>query len=83
MSARILMGDEAAVVERIGELRAMGIDGLAVNMPADGWDLDAVRYAGKVLLDDVLMRDHDRAGLSQLDEQRGRLGRRRAAGTAR
>ena len=49
VGARILMGDEAAVSERIGELRAMGIDGLAVNMPADGWDLDAVRYAGKVL----------------------------------
>ena len=49
VGARIIMGDEAAVVERIGELRAMGIDGLAVNMPADGWDLDAVRYAGKVL----------------------------------
>jgi F420-dependent oxidoreductase-like protein len=49
MSARMIIGDEAAVIERVQELRAMGLDGLVVNLIADDADLDAVRHAGEVL----------------------------------
>jgi hypothetical protein len=37
------------VGERVHDLLAMGLDGVVVNMPADGWELDAVAHAGEVL----------------------------------
>ncbi len=49
VAARLVVGDEAAVVERVQELKALGLDGFVFNMPADGADIDAVSYAGEVL----------------------------------
>jgi F420-dependent oxidoreductase-like protein len=49
VGARVLAGSEQQVIERIGELRALGVDGFAFNMPADGWHPEAVRHAGAVL----------------------------------
>ena len=30
-------------------LLALGLDGFTFNMPADGWDLEAVAFAGEVV----------------------------------
>jgi F420-dependent oxidoreductase-like protein len=49
VGARLLVGDEETVVARVQEVMALGLDGIVVNMPADGWDPDAVRRAGDVL----------------------------------
>lgn len=49
VGARLIIGDEPAVIERVQELKAMGLDGLVVNLVADDADVDAVRHAGEVL----------------------------------
>jgi F420-dependent oxidoreductase-like protein len=49
VGARLLVGSEQQVIERIGELKAVGMDGFVFNMPADGWQPEAVRHAGAVL----------------------------------
>jgi alkanesulfonate monooxygenase SsuD/methylene tetrahydromethanopterin reductase-like flavin-dependent oxidoreductase (luciferase family) len=49
LSARFLVGDADAVGEQVAELRAMGLDGVCVNLPSDGHDLEAVADAGRVL----------------------------------
>jgi F420-dependent oxidoreductase-like protein len=49
VGARMVVGTEQQVIERVGQLRAVGMDGLVVNMPADGWQPDAVRHAASVL----------------------------------
>jgi F420-dependent oxidoreductase-like protein len=49
LSARIVVGDPDTVGERVRDLLAMGLDGVVFNMPADGWDLEAVARAGEVL----------------------------------
>jgi F420-dependent oxidoreductase-like protein len=48
-TARLAMGDPDAVGEQIQALLATGVDGFIFNMPADGWDLEAVAHAGEVL----------------------------------
>jgi alkanesulfonate monooxygenase SsuD/methylene tetrahydromethanopterin reductase-like flavin-dependent oxidoreductase (luciferase family) len=49
ISARLVLGDADAVGEHVGRLLALGMDGIVFNMPADGWELDAVARAGEVL----------------------------------
>jgi alkanesulfonate monooxygenase SsuD/methylene tetrahydromethanopterin reductase-like flavin-dependent oxidoreductase (luciferase family) len=49
LSARLLVGDADTVGERVHDLLELGLDGVVVNMPADGWDLEAVAHAGEVL----------------------------------
>jgi F420-dependent oxidoreductase-like protein len=41
--------DPDSVGEQITALLDGGMDGIVVNMPTDGWDLDAVRLAGQVV----------------------------------
>jgi alkanesulfonate monooxygenase SsuD/methylene tetrahydromethanopterin reductase-like flavin-dependent oxidoreductase (luciferase family) len=49
MSRRILYGDPDTVGEKVEGLLALGLDGICVNMPADGHDLESVSFAGEVL----------------------------------
>jgi alkanesulfonate monooxygenase SsuD/methylene tetrahydromethanopterin reductase-like flavin-dependent oxidoreductase (luciferase family) len=49
VGARLIVGDPDAVGEQVRDLLATGLDGIIVNMPADGWDLEAVAHAGQVL----------------------------------
>ena len=49
IGARFVVGDDDAAAERLHALLALGLDGFTFNMPADGWDLDAVRHAGQLL----------------------------------
>ena len=49
LTARLVMGDADAVGEQVRALLDVGMDGVVFNMPADGWDLDAVAHAGEVL----------------------------------
>jgi F420-dependent oxidoreductase-like protein len=49
LGARVIVGDADAVGEQLQNLLALGLDGVCVNMPADGWDVDAVRNAGQVV----------------------------------
>jgi F420-dependent oxidoreductase-like protein len=46
LSARMITGDPDTIGEEITSLLEMGLDGIVLNMPADGWDLDAVHLAG-------------------------------------
>ena len=46
---RFVVGDPDAVGEQLQNHLALGIDGFCFNMPADGWDVDAVRHAGEVV----------------------------------
>jgi alkanesulfonate monooxygenase SsuD/methylene tetrahydromethanopterin reductase-like flavin-dependent oxidoreductase (luciferase family) len=46
---RVLCGDAAAVAERVGELLALGLDGIVFHMLYDGHDLDQLRFAGTTL----------------------------------
>lgn len=50
LGARFLMGDADEVGEQVANLRSIGMDGVTVNMPSDGYDVDAVAHAGEVLL---------------------------------
>jgi F420-dependent oxidoreductase-like protein len=49
IGARFVVGDADAAGEQLQSVLALGLDGFAFNMPADGWDLEAVSYAGEVL----------------------------------
>jgi F420-dependent oxidoreductase-like protein len=49
LSARIIIGDADAVGEQVQQLLALGLDGVTCNLPANGWDLDAVALTGEVL----------------------------------
>jgi F420-dependent oxidoreductase-like protein len=49
LGARVIVGDADAVGEQVQNLLALGLDGVCVNMPADGWDLEAVALAGQVV----------------------------------
>jgi len=49
ISGRIVLGDPDAVGEQVRDLVALGLDGVVFNLPADGWDLDAVALAGETL----------------------------------
>ena len=49
IGARFVVGDADAAGEQLQKLLALGIDGFTFNLPADGWDLDAVRRAGQVV----------------------------------
>ena len=50
LGARFLMGDADEVGEQVANLRSIGMDGVTVNLPSDGDDVEAVAYAGEVLL---------------------------------
>jgi F420-dependent oxidoreductase-like protein len=50
LSARFLMGDPDEVGEQVANLRSIGMDGVTVNLPSDGHDVEAVAHAGEVLL---------------------------------
>jgi hypothetical protein len=45
----VVCGDAAAVAERVGELLALGLDGIVFHMLYDGHDLDQLRFAGSTL----------------------------------
>jgi len=49
LGARVITGDPDSVGEQLQNLMALGLDGICVNMPADGWELDAVARAGEVI----------------------------------
>jgi F420-dependent oxidoreductase-like protein len=49
LGGRFIVGDADEVGERIGEFLALGLDGLCLNMVADGHDLEAVAFAGEVV----------------------------------
>ncbi|MDQ1520279.1 MAG: hypothetical protein QOI55_1352 [Actinomycetota bacterium] len=49
VAARLVVGDPDTVGEQVRDLMAVGLDGVVFNMPADGWDLEAVSHAGEVL----------------------------------
>jgi F420-dependent oxidoreductase-like protein len=49
VSSRFVIGDPDSVGEQVRNLLDMGLDGVTFNMPADGWDLDAVAFAGEVV----------------------------------
>lgn len=49
VGARMVVGDPDSVGEQLASLREIGLDGFVFNMPADAWDLDAVRLAGQVV----------------------------------
>jgi F420-dependent oxidoreductase-like protein len=46
---RVVYGDPQAVSERVGELLALGLDGVVFHMLHDGHDLDQLRFAGSTL----------------------------------
>ncbi|MCU1430048.1 MAG: hypothetical protein JWL83_4048 [Actinomycetia bacterium] len=49
LGARFVVGDPDSVAEQVHKLLDLGLDGVVFNMPADGWDLEAVALAGEVL----------------------------------
>ena len=49
IGARFVVGDPDGVGEQLQGLLALGLDGFTFNMPADGWEVDAVRRAGEVI----------------------------------
>jgi len=49
LAARLVLGDPDAVGEQVRAVLDSGMDGVVFNMPADGWDLEAVAHAGEVL----------------------------------
>jgi F420-dependent oxidoreductase-like protein len=46
---RFIIGDADSVGERVQSIIALGLDGVCVNMVADGHDPEAVAFAGEVL----------------------------------
>jgi F420-dependent oxidoreductase-like protein len=46
---RLLVGGPDRLAEQLGRAREQGLDGLAVNLPADGADPNRVRRAGELL----------------------------------
>jgi len=53
LGERFLLGDPDEVGEQVTNLLALGMEGIAANMPSDGWDLEAVAFAGEVLTNAV------------------------------
>jgi F420-dependent oxidoreductase-like protein len=49
IGARFVVGDADTAGEQLQSLLALGLDGFAFNMPADGWDVEAVHRAGQVV----------------------------------
>ena len=49
IGARFVVGDADAAGEQLRGLLDLGVDGFTFNMPADGWELDQVAFAGEVL----------------------------------
>src|ERR1044071_268456 len=49
IGARFVVGDADAAGEQLQHLLGLGIDGFTFNMPADGWELEAVARAGAVV----------------------------------
>ncbi len=49
IGARFVVGDADAAGEQLQSLLALGLDGFTFNMPADGWDVEAVAFAGEVV----------------------------------
>jgi F420-dependent oxidoreductase-like protein len=49
IAARMIIGDDDTIGEHIARLRDLGLDGVTVNMPADGHDPEAVAAAGRAL----------------------------------
>jgi F420-dependent oxidoreductase-like protein len=49
LGARFVVGDADTAGEQIQSLLALGLDGVTFNMPADGWEPEAVAFAGEVL----------------------------------
>jgi alkanesulfonate monooxygenase SsuD/methylene tetrahydromethanopterin reductase-like flavin-dependent oxidoreductase (luciferase family) len=48
IGTRFVVGDADTAGEQIQSVVALGLDGVTFNMPADGWDLEAVAFAGDV-----------------------------------
>jgi F420-dependent oxidoreductase-like protein len=49
LGARFIVGDADSVGEQVQNLLGLGLDGICVNMPADGFDPEAVAFAGEVI----------------------------------
>ncbi len=49
LTARIVVGDADGVGEHVQQLIGLGLDGVTFNMPANGWDPEAVARTGEVL----------------------------------
>jgi alkanesulfonate monooxygenase SsuD/methylene tetrahydromethanopterin reductase-like flavin-dependent oxidoreductase (luciferase family) len=49
LGARFLLGDADEVGEQVANLKAIGMDGVTVNLPSDGCDTEAIAHAGAVL----------------------------------
>jgi alkanesulfonate monooxygenase SsuD/methylene tetrahydromethanopterin reductase-like flavin-dependent oxidoreductase (luciferase family) len=49
LGARVIVGDADSVGEQLQNLLALGLDGVCLNMPADGWEIEAVQHAGQVV----------------------------------
>jgi alkanesulfonate monooxygenase SsuD/methylene tetrahydromethanopterin reductase-like flavin-dependent oxidoreductase (luciferase family) len=49
LGSRFIIGDPDTVGERIAALIGLGLDGVCVNMVADGHDPEAVAFAGEVV----------------------------------
>jgi F420-dependent oxidoreductase-like protein len=49
IGARFVVGDPDTAGEQLQGLLALGVDGFTFNMPADGWEVDAVARAGEVV----------------------------------
>jgi len=49
IGSRMVVGDPDSAGERLQELLATGIDGFTFNMPADGWEPEAVALAGSIV----------------------------------
>jgi F420-dependent oxidoreductase-like protein len=48
-AARFVIGDDDAVGEQVRSLLDLGLDGVVINMPADGHDLDSVAAVGELV----------------------------------
>jgi F420-dependent oxidoreductase-like protein len=49
LESRIVLGDPDEVGEKVRAILDLGMDGVCFNMPADGWNLEAVAHLGEVL----------------------------------
>lgn len=49
IGARLFMGGPDEVTEQMHRVRALGLDGMTINLPAGGHDPDAIALAGEVL----------------------------------
>jgi len=49
LGARFVVGDADAAGEQLRVVLDLGLDGFTFNMPADGWEPDAVAFAGEVV----------------------------------